>query len=201
MCYSARGMHWQEAVPCSGRNAWREMGHSISRSSITFICHHRTQGVTPAPPLCQDAAPPQQPPRPPPTPAPSHPHAPAGPPGSTRPSSCPGQPRPSPPGAGSSSARGRPWPHAARRRRRSRRALHRLPALAEDAGTCSPAMPEPDNMWSSLIPPRPMPFIPTQLVCRARASPGTATPAQRRVGKGGIAQTPRGKEKALPEET
>lgn len=66
----------------------------------------------------------------------------------------------------------------------SRRALHRL---AVDAGTCSPAMPEPDNMWSSVFPPRPMPLNLTQLFCRARASPGAAAPAQQRVGKEGSA--------------
>lgn len=77
-------------------------------------------GRVPAPRLSADArsretprhhppAPP--PPRPrmlPPTLAPSCSHAPAGPPGSTRPSSCPARPPPSPMGAGSSSARSRP---------------------------------------------------------------------------------------------
>lgn len=29
LCYSAHGTRWQEAAPCSGRNAWGETGHSV----------------------------------------------------------------------------------------------------------------------------------------------------------------------------
>jgi len=32
-CYSARGSRWQEAAPCSGRNAWGETGLGVRRSA------------------------------------------------------------------------------------------------------------------------------------------------------------------------
>lgn len=191
-CYSARGMHWREAVPCSGRNAWGEMGHSV-RSSSTFICHPCTRGGDTSPPTlpgCSTtSAAPQGHPPPRHHPIPTHLRGCRGPrhPAHARRGPGPALPGPAAPAPGAGHSRTQLGGGGG-----SQRALHRLPALAVDAGTCSPTMPEPDNMWSSLFPPRPMPFIPTQPVRRAKASPGAVAPAQRRVGKEGSAHTPPG---------
>lgn len=176
-CYSAHGTHWQEAVPCSGRNAWGEMGHSV-RSSSTFACHHHTWGETPAPPTlpgCSTtSAAPKAPPRPWHHPVPTHLRGRLGPPDPAHARGGPGPALRGPAAPAPGAGHGRTQLSSGG----SQRALHRLRALAVNAGTCSPAMPEPDNMWSSLFPPWPTAFIPTQPVCRARASPGAAAPAQ-----------------------
>lgn len=91
----------------------------------------------------KEGSPPHQaavPPHPPPSRHPTLPHAPAGgPPGSIRPSSCPAQPTPSPTGPAA------PAPGAGhgctQLSGRSRRALQWGPALALNAGTCSPTVP------------------------------------------------------------
>lgn len=126
-------------MPCSGRNAWGETGHGIRWSTAPLPSTPMHRGTLPImmqpPPFTHTL--PEMPPS---SPAPSCPHTPAGPPGSTRPSSCPAQRPPSPSGPAA------PAPGAGHGRTQlgssgSRRASHRLPVLALNAGTCSPTVP------------------------------------------------------------
>lgn len=50
LCYSAHGTRWREAAPCSGRNAWGEIGHGVRWGASTPTLHPHTRPRKPLPP-------------------------------------------------------------------------------------------------------------------------------------------------------